>query len=44
MAAQREGEDEQERVEQSLPPKGLKPRTVPNLHIDSIKMKTRDFR
>jgi error-prone DNA polymerase len=30
----------------SLPPKGPKPRDiyVPNLHIDSIKVKTRDFR
>jgi error-prone DNA polymerase len=30
----------------SLPPKGPKPRDiyVPDLHIDSIKVKTRDFR
>lgn len=30
----------------SLPPKGPKPRDiyVPDLHIDSIKLKTRDFR
>jgi error-prone DNA polymerase len=30
----------------SLPPKGAKPRDiyVPNLHIDTIKVRTRDFR
>jgi error-prone DNA polymerase len=30
----------------TLPPRGLKPRDIyiPDLHIDSIKVKTRDFR